>query len=879
MIIRRIALKHVRGVVSAEYTGLSDRMNLFYGANESGKSTIVSALYIGLFERVKGTTGIKRSLRTWGSTATPEITIELEDAHGEVWRVYKRFLDTPRVELSGRNATFTGDDAEKRLRSLFGTRASGRQGITDEDLGMWPLLWVQQGRAGTKPADALNTDTRQKLQNTLAELTGEVAAGPVGSSVLSSVVARYHQFWTATGRLNAATTRVKDAAENAQRTVADLQRQIRETAALADTVANLKQEDAQLGSRLAASRERLTDLERKEQQVATLRREITLVEQQVEVARLKHQQAERALLHRRGLQEEGDVLAEGLPALEDVHARQLKRQEHLEGQRREARVALQEVERQAIELNERLTRLRRAADRTRITERVRQLSGELERAETLEQRQRDLSEEHKQLMLHPADLERLHQLEQAHVAAKARLEAASARVVLIALQPVTVEGHALGTGATHEVRVTSSTRLTVDGVITIDVEPGEGTLAELEAHEGEAREALSALLTRMGVTSYARALARRDRVTQLEAERKGLAAELHARAPEGTSVLRQELRELQEQLSALSTEDEGAGTAAVSEAEAAEAMRQLSTVLAERRADVNGLEAPLEAAREETERCRADLQRHRDEMKRKSLALQSLAPMVELEASEANARQAHEQAQARLAMQQLAYREAGGEGLDDELEAHRQAVKMLEERRTQARERAVASQAELATRQQDGLYDRLTEAQEDEGLAAAAWARAEHEAAVARQLYDVIMAAQSNLQRRIEAPVREAVSMGVEVLFPGSELHIDDNGDVVGLRTDGQVEFFQHLSGGAKEQFGILVRLGLARVLAGERRLPVILDDALVSSDASRRNRMVKVLRRMSQYLQVLVFTCHDEDFDGLAAQWRARVEGRPGRY
>ncbi len=73
-------------------------------------------------------------------------------------------------------------------------------------------------------------------------------------------------------------------------------------------------------------------------------------------------------------------------------------------------------------------------------------------------------------------------------------------------------------------------------------------------------------------------------------------------------------------------------------------------------------------------------------------------------------------------------------------------------------------------------------------------------------------------------------------------------------------------------------RLTATSARRGVRRLPVLLDDALVNSDAERRGRMLEVLRRMSEHLQVLLFTCHDEDFDRLAAPWQQEVRGRPRR-
>ena len=84
------------------------------------------------------------------------------------------------------------------------------------------------------------------------------------------------------------------------------------------------------------------------------------------------------------------------------------------------------------------------------------------------------------------------------------------------------------------------------------------------------------------------------------------------------------------------------------------------------------------------------------------------------------------------------------------------------------------------------------------------------------------------------------------------------------------------LSGGAREQLSVIVRLGLAEVLGDGERLPVVLDDALVNSDPARLARMLKVLYRAAKRLQVVVFTCHEVAFDGLGATRVFRLGGRP---
>ena len=81
------------------------------------------------------------------------------------------------------------------------------------------------------------------------------------------------------------------------------------------------------------------------------------------------------------------------------------------------------------------------------------------------------------------------------------------------------------------------------------------------------------------------------------------------------------------------------------------------------------------------------------------------------------------------------------------------------------------------------------------------------------------------------------------------------------------------MSGGAKEQFALVTRIGIAEVLAGDDRLPLILDDSLVNSDPERVQRLHRVLDRASKGLQVILLSCNEAVFDGLGAEYQVRLE------
>ena len=78
------------------------------------------------------------------------------------------------------------------------------------------------------------------------------------------------------------------------------------------------------------------------------------------------------------------------------------------------------------------------------------------------------------------------------------------------------------------------------------------------------------------------------------------------------------------------------------------------------------------------------------------------------------------------------------------------------------------------------------------------------------------------------------------------------------------------LSFGAREQLGLISRLAYADLLreAGRPTL-LILDDALVHSDAERLSHMKRVIFDAAQRHQLLLFTCHPEDWQDMGVPLR----------
>ncbi|MEO9101842.1 MAG: GTP-binding protein, partial [Burkholderiaceae bacterium] len=148
-------------------------------------------------------------------------------------------------------------------------------------------------------------------------------------------------------------------------------------------------------------------------------------------------------------------------------------------------------------------------------------------------------------------------------------------------------------------------------------------------------------------------------------------------------------------------------------------------------------------------------------------------------------------------------------------------------------------------------------------------------------LLELLTHERRELTRRLHAPLQQHVQRYLGVLMPGgAQLDIGDGLAPQALRRSAasgasSIAAFDDLSFGAREQMGVLSRLAYADLLkaSGQPTL-VILDDALVHSDAERLEQMKRVLFDAAQRHQILLFTCHPEIWRDIGAA--PRSIGRP---
>ena len=154
-----------------ELKDLGVGIHLIHGPNETGKSTLISAIARAFFDRYNTQDQEIRSLRPWGTELAPRVTLEFE-AQGNVYRLDKRFLDEESSALSEWNGSrfervADSVKADDRVRGFLLGSASRSGAASMSNWGLARLLWMTQNLATRMSAPGLDETLRQHLLGTL----------------------------------------------------------------------------------------------------------------------------------------------------------------------------------------------------------------------------------------------------------------------------------------------------------------------------------------------------------------------------------------------------------------------------------------------------------------------------------------------------------------------------------------------------------------------------------------------------------------------------------------------------------------------------------------------------------------------------------------
>ena len=876
--------------------GIEDGLNVVVGPNEMGKSTLLDALRAALFEKYSSKAQSITALQNDRNQAGPvvELAFDLDDG---LYRVTKRFINRPYARLScpdGR--TLEGDAAEETLRDLLSFDEPGKTGAKPETLGMWNVLWVQQGHSFG--ALDLPESARSNLHSALESEVGTLLGGRRGRALPQAIEKQLAELVTSNSRPRGAYKALIERAAALQNELEDLRLRRRELSKTLDDLEEAQEALVRLsaGDRDQADQTELAEARKRHGQLAKLEERIAAAASDLELKKRNLEQAEKAQTERVGLKEaiaaEGTAVEQARQRLESVRQYEKDARSQLDA----LRDSVREAETAVTAADEVVTRQRRMLNAVERQTRIRELEGRLAKAQAAEKRQREAQQNAAAILVTDEVMGAIRSAAKGLEKIESRLSAAATRIAFDmapeGLVGIEINGQTLP-AEMPSLQAVEPVTIAIPDRGRITIEPAIKNRDKLLGQQRDAKAELKAALQAGGIktvsdaeTQYTR---RQSLVQEAKLARQG--AELHAPATDDhdagaqaffdyidglRTILTREMVDLDAKELPEHAETEAALRTA--EEQADEARQALGTV----RAGRGGQESTLSQLQTELGTVKA---RYDDGKERLETLWAQLAD-AEKTFSDDELQVSIDAAKGELSEQIAAVGGLEAQRTNETIQQLEARVARLEkaiqdrrDKRGHLKEKIAGFRSHVGALEGAGLDEAIKQKTRELDLCEEERKRSEREVQVLSLVLSTLRAAEQDAKERYLSPILNRVRPYLQLLFPGADIMIDENLHVVGMvREAGYEEAFRHLSMGTQEQIAVLIRLAFARMLVEQGQpATVILDDALVFSDDRRIRRMFDIINVAAQDVQVIIFTCREQLFEELGGRQLALEPGSAG--
>lgn len=860
MKLHRLVLTNYRGIAHREVVFPDRGVVVVSGANEIGKSSMIEALDLLLEAKDRSTKREVKDVKPTHADVGAEVTAEIST--GPYRFVYrKRFHKQAQTELTvlaPAREQLTGDEAHDRVRTIL------EQTV---DMELWRAQRIMQAQS----TDEVRLSGSDALSRALDAAAGHAAALSGSEPLLvDRIDAEYRQYFTATGR---PTSEWLAATKRVEKAEADVTRCQTAVAEVDDAVVQhgvLTEQLARLSIDRAAAVRRLETAQRAAEAVATVTDRLAQARTLSDAIAAACTAADAAVDRRARLRTDLDVRAANVEELDAAVLQAVAAQVTARNAGMAAAGADAAARTDLERCDARVQAAREAADAIVRRDEAARLAARLAKVDAARTALRDCAQTVAGITLSDKAIRELETAAAAVERAGIRAELASARVEVVAVADVAVriagQSVALERGATKSFAVAAATDVEVPGLLTVRVVPGEPA-ADSQAILEAARELLATLLDGVGLRDVAAARALHERRRELTAERDRLQAAYDGLlGDDDVERLRVRLADLQRVSLADCSGDAESARAELAAAVAAhrEAVdRSKVTRVAAETAAACAIQQTtvVTACSEKLSSARAELAAATNELARQRAADgdQQLAAA----AAGATERARVAAAQAEAIASELAGLEPAAVAAEV-AEATRDAA-ALAARHDNVGEQLRDVTAQLKVFGSEGRRGRLDEAEAEREHAAAEHARLRRRSGAAELLRTVMTRHRDEARLRYVDPFRaELERLGRIVFGPDFEVEIDAELKICNRTLEGRTVPYESLSGGAKEQLGIVARLAGAALVAKEDGVPVVIDDALGFTDAARLASMGEVFDAVGGDGQVIVLTCSPERYAGV---------------
>lgn len=876
MRIHSLTMDNVRGVEHLELTDIPDTgVILIHGENEAGKSTILDGLDAVLTVKHDSSAAKARALRPIGRDELPEVRLEATIGP-YTFTIWKRFggKSKGKAELTvtaPRPEELTGEAAHNRLNEIIATHL---------DRQLFDALFLRQGHfsdsleAAGIPAFTRALEASGASASSIATAT---EGGLEDSGLMQRVDEEFKRYFTNTGK-DGQVLKEADAA------VSTLEQQLHEAESRLAAHEAAIDEYAQRGREIE---EVDAELPRAEQELAEREEEAAAAGELAATLQRAEESARRATTDLERAQDDAARRAELITSVEDAEKLLSELAAELEPAEEKAAVEKAAAEQKEIEL----TAAREAADAARTafnaaeeTVTTAQSRARLNELKELMGRVDAVDEEIDELLTalpeRPVTADDVRALENAtgEVALQRTLVDAAAARVELAGPPgamVTVNGQDIHVPETDSIALHEGTEMVV-GEVTLTYRAAPGTDTASSALR-EAEEEFARVAQRIGCEDV-------DQARELRDEHRDAAAHLQAARTRRADILRgaeaDELRlELGRLDDKLDPESPVVGLEEATEAldEARMAVDAAYRTVHELEVQLSGLKAQPAATALAAVRTRVSEQEKSLAAHRASLAgARDKLSDDDLSTATSAAGNAHQAALAavRELAEQVAH--ADPEHSASLRDGAQNRVDNLIRRHTAARDRRL--QLEATVTGAEGEAEVRDRAAAELAAATVRRDRLRRRAEAAKLLRETLRAHRDAARAKYAEPFAQALQRHASRVFgPGTQFTLDDSLRVTARTLDGTTVGLEQLSGGAKEQMGLLTRFAIADLVAAadteDMPVPVVIDDALGASDPQRLELMNALFTHVGHNSQVFVLTCYPQRFDRVAAAKTASIQ------
>ena len=877
MRIDRVRLKNFAGVSEAEVWFAPAGVTIVHGANETGKSTLMQGINVLLDhldtsnkEEVKNTKPVNRDVG-----AEVEADIEVGVYRFTYFKRFHKQRETRLTILAPKAESLSGREAHERVQQMLASSL---------DTQLWRALRIEQGQSLATP----KLHNQPALAQALDRVAGQAKSGEAEEALYEAVNAEFRNYFTDGGKEREAPMgRARVDALSADARVVDLRAQLRALEDGVNTFANRQLAAATqrrgLEALTVAHAKALQDWEAVAKLAADAER--AAATQQLAVSAVRAADGE---VQRRNALIESARIAQADARTADAEWATAAANLQAASQRlKSVRVSADDA--------------RAAASRCDADANVRQVDLKFREDEFALQ----LLEE-RLMHVRDADAEASSAsalLAAARITAKLRnsirdaelalntaqgvLNVASPQLTITALQPISmrIDGAAQSFAATEArvLAVSETVVVQVSELVLLQVEPGTSAAIQRQAVH-QAQTELERLCASAGVATpdaaeaawqaleaAKRSVANRDRVASQHL--RDLTREQFAQLIATTRAAVAAYQTNRSSELPLPASIELAKAAQLHSAQASAAARG---VLAELDASLEPLQADYGQCAEAHAAKAALLQRAQQDAEQLGLQLHRERDTAS-DAALADAQKAAQLDALRARSEVSTSRDALGardpESIKAVLDSASPALSNARERSSDLERELIELRTRLEVLGDKGLADALADAERAAFEANDALERLLRRANAARLLLETLRAARDAMRKAYVAPLREGIErLGRLVFGPTLRVEVDDKLDVVSRTVDGITVGLEQLSTGAREQMGLLVRLAAAAMVSSDGGVPLVLDDALGSTDEVRAEAIGAVLRIASRNVQTIILTCSPERYVHVGAVRTVRL-------